>query len=236
MILCICLSLQLWVQWFALWPQFSERSKRLLVYSAFYLLLGWSDDLQAHYRPDRKPEVSQGSFILYLSNYDRSWTYFPIFLCIRGIWSFCELFHSFSAKFKLELSFSFFIFKNSSYVGKMISSLWNELNSLAYIFPFVFWLYMWCVCVLSCFSYVGLFVTLWTIACQAPLSMGFSRKEYWSGLLCPPSGNLSDPGIEPVFLMSPALAGSFFALAPPGKPTYAIFLPYKAFTFKEVNL
>ena len=51
---------------------------------------------------------------------------------------------------------------------------------------------------------------LWTVACQAPLSMGFSRQEYWSGLPCPPSGDLPDPGIEPSSLMSPALAGGFF--------------------------
>ena len=57
----------------------------------------------------------------------------------------------------------------------------------------------------SCF-----FVTAWTEACQVPLSMGFSRQEYWSGLPCPPLGDLPDPGIEPGFLMSPALAGEFF--------------------------
>ena len=51
-------------------------------------------------------------------------------------------------------------------------------------------------CVLSCFSPVQLFATLWTVACQAPLFMGFSRQEYWSGLPCPPPGDLSDPGIE----------------------------------------
>ena len=55
-----------------------------------------------------------------------------------------------------------------------------------------------------------LFATLWTVACQAPLSMGFSRQEYWSGLPCPPSGDLSDSGIEPASLTSPALTGGFF--------------------------
>ena len=45
---------------------------------------------------------------------------------------------------------------------------------------------------------------------QPPLSMGFSRQEYWSGLPCPPPGDLPNPGIEPVSLMSPALAGGFF--------------------------
>ena len=59
-------------------------------------------------------------------------------------------------------------------------------------------------------SYVRLFVTLWTIAHQAPLSMGFSRQEYWRGFPCPPPGDLSDPGTEPTSLMSPALAGGFF--------------------------
>ena len=63
---------------------------------------------------------------------------------------------------------------------------------------------------LSRFSRVALFETPSTIALQAPLSMGFSRQEHWSGLPCPPPGDLSDPGIEPASLMSPALAGRFF--------------------------
>ena len=55
-----------------------------------------------------------------------------------------------------------------------------------------------------------LFVTPWTVAHQAPLSMGFSRQEYWSGLSCSPPGDLPDPGIEPASLMSPALTSGFF--------------------------
>ena len=50
----------------------------------------------------------------------------------------------------------------------------------------------------------------WTVVCQAPLSMGFSRREYWSGWPCPLSGDLPDSGIENVSLTSPALAGRFF--------------------------
>ena len=63
---------------------------------------------------------------------------------------------------------------------------------------------------LSQFSHVQLLVTVWTVACQAPLSIGFSRQEYWSGLLFSPPGDPPDPGIELVFLKSPALAGRFF--------------------------
>ena len=53
-------------------------------------------------------------------------------------------------------------------------------------------------------------MTLWTLACQAPLSVGFSRQGYWSGLPCPPPGDLPDPEIEPASLMSSASAGVFF--------------------------
>ena len=67
---------------------------------------------------------------------------------------------------------------------------------------------------LSCFSRVRLFVTLWTIAHQAPLAIGFSRQEYWSGLPCPPLGDLPDPGIE---LWSPALRADALTSEPPGK-------------------
>ena len=49
-----------------------------------------------------------------------------------------------------------------------------------------------------------------TVAQQTPLSMGFSKKEYWSGLPCPPPGDLLDPGIEPISLIFPVLAGRFF--------------------------
>ena len=66
------------------------------------------------------------------------------------------------------------------------------------------------MCMLSHFSHVLLFVTLWTVAHQAPLSMGSSRQEYWSGLPCPPPGDIPNLGIEPMSLMSPALAGRFF--------------------------
>ena len=65
-------------------------------------------------------------------------------------------------------------------------------------------------CVLSCFSCVQLFVILWTVARQAPLSMGFSRQEYWSGLPYPSPGDLPDLEIKPMSLMSSALAGEFF--------------------------
>ena len=55
--------------------------------------------------------------------------------------------------------------------------------------------------------------TLWTIALQAPLSMGFPRQEYWSGLPFPSPGDLPDPGIESVTLVSPALAGGFLTIS-----------------------
>ena len=69
--------------------------------------------------------------------------------------------------------------------------------------------------VVQLLSRVQFFETAWTVAHQAPLSMGFSRQEYWSGLPFPTPGDLPDPGIKPMF---PALAGGFFTTEPPGKP------------------
>ena len=70
------------------------------------------------------------------------------------------------------------------------------------------------VCLCSVTSVVSqLFVTLQTVACQAPLSMGFSRQEYWSGLPCPSLGDLPDPGIEPV---APALQADSLPLSHQG--------------------
>ena len=59
----------------------------------------------------------------------------------------------------------------------------------------------------------------WTIAGRAPLSMGFSRQEYWSGLPFPPQGDLPNPMIRPKSPASPSLAGGFFTTVPPGKPS-----------------
>ena len=78
----------------------------------------------------------------------------------------------------------------------------------------------------SHFSHVPLFLTLRTTAHQAPLSMGFSRQEYWSGLPCPPPGDLPDPESEPLSLRSPALAGRFFITSStweaPNNPSLAL--------------
>ena len=71
--------------------------------------------------------------------------------------------------------------------------------------------------VLSHFSRVQLFVTPWTAAHQAPLSMELYRQKYWSGLPFPTPGDLPNPQIEPTSPMSPALAGRLFNIEPPGK-------------------
>ena len=73
---------------------------------------------------------------------------------------------------------------------------------------------------LSCFSRVQLFVTLQTLAHQAPLSIGFSRQEYWTGLPWPPPGNLPDTGIEPMSLASTALGGRYLPAELLGKPWF----------------
>ena len=61
------------------------------------------------------------------------------------------------------------------------------------------------------------FVTVWTVACQAPLSIGFPRHKHWSGLPFPSAGNFPDPGTEPTSHVSPELAGRFLTTEPPGK-------------------
>ena len=76
-------------------------------------------------------------------------------------------------------------------------------------------------------SRVRLFATPWTVVCQAPLLMGFSRQEYWSGLPFSPPEDLLNPGIEPATPVSPALAGRFFTTEPPEKPIYCHMCFYK---------
>ena len=74
------------------------------------------------------------------------------------------------------------------------------------------------VVTLSC---IQLFVNPWTVGCQVPLSMEFSRQEDWNGLPFPTPGDLTDAGIKPRSFVSPAVAGRFFITAPTGKPTSA---------------
>ena len=111
---------------------------------------------------------------------------------------------------------------------------WNQLffQGLSLPWPFMFllpnfpvyFLHPHCACVWVCvclcvLSRVWVFATPWTVAHQAPLSMGFPRQEYWSGLLFLTPGEVPDPGIKPA---SPALAGRFFTATAvvPGKPRY----------------
>ena len=74
--------------------------------------------------------------------------------------------------------------------------IWTKI----YIYIHIYML----VCMLTCFSRIRLFATLWTVACQAPLSMEFSRHGYWSGLPFPPPGDLPNPGVKPATPESPA--------------------------------
>ena len=93
--------------------------------------------------------------------------------------------------------------------SKTSFSKWFYASSLS------FYLCIFCACVLS---RVRLFAIPWTVAHQAPLSMGFSRQGCWSELSCSPPEELPDPRIGPASLWSAAPAGGFFATAPPGKP------------------
>ena len=74
-------------------------------------------------------------------------------------------------------------------------------------------------------SHLRLFATPWTVAHQVPLSMGFSRREYWGGL--PPPGYLPNPGIEPISLVSSALAGEFFTTGASWDYIIGIITPLK---------
>ena len=90
----------------------------------------------------------------------------------------------------------------------MINFVFNHCQSQEYVFNHSL-----------CFalSHVSVFLTLLTVVCQAPLSMGFPRQEYWSGLPSPSPRDLPNPGIKPASL---ALAGGFFTTEPPGKYVY----------------
>ena len=97
-----------------------------------------------------------------------------------------------------------------------------------------------CACMLSHFSRVRFFVTLWTVACQAPLSMGFSRQEYWSGWPCLPPGDLPDLGIKPASPAAPLLQADSLPMShqgSPGKPEpYAKYYTRSLLYYISLNM
>ena len=92
------------------------------------------------------------------------------------------------------------------------------------------------MCTLSHFTCVPLFVTLWTVARQAPLSTGFSRQEYWSGLPCPPPEDIPCPGLEPVSLTPPALEDRFFTTTITWETLYMLIIKHESYTLLEMQL
>ena len=117
--------------------------------------------------------------------------------------------------------------KTTGHMNRMKCSTWTyfdiyfePINSgIKFFLDFYVWFQMLLIswCVLSHFSHVRLSVTLWTVAHQAPLSMGFSRQEYWSGLPCPPPEGLPNPGIKPMSPMAPALQADSWTTESLGK-------------------
>ena len=118
--------------------------------------------------------------------------------------------------------------------GPPHGSLSNTTQSLLYSYAFLRVCLTMCThaCMLNHFSHVWLFATLWTIACQAPLPMGFSRQDYWSGLSFPSPRDIPHPGIVPA---CSALTGIFFTTEPLGKPTGHVILLIIIITIIIVN-
>ena len=95
-------------------------------------------------------------------------------------------------------------------ISNQVKSILMEINpEYSYVYVYISVSISVCVCV-CVRSHVPLFATPWTVACQAPLSMGFSRQEYRNGLLYPSSGYLSDPEIEPTSWTAPLIAPRIF--------------------------
>ena len=111
--------------------------------------------------------------------------------------------------------------------GTFLGSASSPIAQFLFVFTFIYSR----VCLLSHFSHVWLFVTLWSVVYQAPLSMGFSRQEDWSGLPCPPPRDRPNTGIEP---MSPALAGGFFTTSVTWEAQYIPMFLVKQRHFREM--
>ena len=114
------------------------------------------------------------------------------------------------------LSKGWWLHKSRTYAQDLKNASWPlESQIRSHSQKLILMCYCYFIHMLSHFSSVRLGATPWTVAYQAPLSMGFSRQECWSGLPFPSPGGLPDPGIEP---RSPALQADVLPSEPPGKP------------------
>ena len=151
----------------------------------------------------------------------------PASACHQGVLVsalFCHCFsYLFYCKFRFLLSYLTYIVGPQEAVLKYIYILILLSVDLKKNFFKFIPLCPYCMaCMLIRFSHVPLFATLWTVACQAPLSMAFSRQEHWSGFPCSPPEDLPYPWIEPPSLTSPALAGRFVTISTPWESWFEI--------------
>ena len=138
-------------------------------------------------------------------------SYSPHSLLLCFFTPFCQL--------QLTFSLLFCIFFTASWCASSYACMLSHvrLSSILYIFLCFMVCILICVHAQSCLTLCNPV----TVAHQAPLSMGISRQEYWSGLPFPPPEDLPDPGIKPVSPASPALAGRFFTTEPLGAPAFS---------------
>ena len=143
---------------------------------------------------------------LYLVNFP-SWCY-CCFYQFDSMW-YCQEMALF-LYFFLHLSFSSFLLHFPSFI--------LDVSGRGYSFG--------TLSALMCYSCVQPFATPWTAACQAPLSMGFRRHKYWSGLPFPSPGDLPDPGMKSASLVSSSLAGGFF-ISSNNYPYFGCFISFR---------
>ena len=134
-----------------------------------------------------------------------------------------------NSKQEVSLFFTSKIKHNHSVLRNLISYFIYLWNSSTLSFEIINLHSIVCVQLLSC---VWLFVALWTIVCQVPLSMGFPRQEEWSGLPSPSPGDLPNPGIEPG---SPELQADSLPSEPIGKPTFYCNIPLLEFRISKIQ-
>ena len=151
--------------------------------------------------------------VLILFQWVNSWTVLLHYSCVIVVFWPGSTCLALAARKQLYLTISgsyYFHYHLPAQNLPRFSQIYHDSFVQEYVYVCIHILYIYVCCVLSCFSRDWLCVTPWTVAHQAPLSMGFSRQEYWSELPCPPPGDLPNPEIEPTSLISPALAGGFF--------------------------
>ena len=155
-------------------------------------------------------------------------------MSVKNVWVYIQRKQNTNLRRSINTNLHSSIIYNSQVMEATLVSInrWMDKEDKVYVYIYIYIYIYICMYVLS---RIWLSVIPWTVDHQPPLSMQFSRQEYWSGFPFPIPGYLPDSGIKPTSLASPGLAGEFFTYWPPGKPQLCMHVCVYTYAYRHIH-